>query len=73
MDTAIPTNTAQHKHIPFSPALQTFLTETVATLNGSERRMFMARTVRMLGRGGQRKVARELGWDRKTIRKGEYE
>jgi hypothetical protein len=35
--------------------------------------MFMAKTVRMLGRGGQRKVARELGWDRTTIRKGEYE
>lgn len=73
MDTAIHPITPQPKNIPLSSAIKTFLAETVATLKGSERRMFMARTVRMLGRGGQRKVAHELGWDRKTIRKGEYE
>jgi hypothetical protein len=73
MDTAIHAITPQQKTMPFPLALKTFLTETVVTLKGSERRMFMARTVRMLGRGGQRRVAQELGWDRKTIRKGEYE
>ena len=65
--------TSAQKTSPFPPALKTLLMETAATLTGSERRMFMAKTVRMLGRGGQRKAAQELGWDRKTIRKGEYE
>ncbi len=73
LDTAIHDITSQQTTMPFPLALTTFLTETVAMLKGSERRMCMARTVRMLGRGGQRKVAQELGWDRKTIRKGEYE
>ena len=42
-------------------------------LNGSALRRFMADTVRKLGRGGQRKAQRELGWGRDTIRKGEHE
>jgi hypothetical protein len=33
----------------------------------------MARTVKELGTGGQRRAERELGWDRKTIRKGMHE
>ena len=33
----------------------------------------MARTVRVLGEGGQRRAERELGWNRATIRKGEHE
>lgn len=44
--------------------------ETAQILQGSERRLFMARVVKMLGRGGQRFVERELGWNRGTIRKG---
>jgi hypothetical protein len=63
----------QPERVVLTSALQSLVQETAATLKGSERRMFMAKTVRMLGRGGQRKAARELGWDRKTIRKGEYE
>jgi hypothetical protein len=47
--------------------------ETAKQLKGSDRRLFMARIVRSLGRGGQRLAARELGWDRKTIRKGGHE
>jgi hypothetical protein len=35
--------------------------------------VFMARTVRALGEGGQRLAERELGWNRGTIRKGEHE
>jgi hypothetical protein len=53
--------------------LKTFLGETAATLKGSARRLFMARAVRDLGRGGQRLAARELGWGRETVRKGRHE
>jgi len=42
-------------------------------LKGSERRLFLARTVRALGEGGQCQAERELGWNRATIRKGEHE
>jgi hypothetical protein len=47
--------------------------ETAKALKGSERRLFMARVVKRLGEGGQRRAARELGWDRETIRKGQHE
>ena len=46
---------------------------TADALRGVERRLFMARTVRMLGRAGQRRAERELGWNRVTIRKGMHE
>jgi hypothetical protein len=52
---------------------KTWLKETAKALRGSERRVFMARTVRELGNGGQRTAERELGWNRGTIRKGEQE
>jgi hypothetical protein len=42
-------------------------------LKGSERRQFMARVVNMCGRGGQSYAERELGWNRRTIRKGQGE
>lgn len=51
----------------------TFLRETAATLHGSARRLFMARAVRDLGRGGQRLAESELGWCRGTVRKGRHE
>lgn len=47
--------------------------ETAKQLKGSDRRVFMARIVKSLGQGGQRYAERELGWDRKTIRKGRHE
>ena len=47
--------------------------EAARALTGSARRVFMARTARELGPGGQRRAARELGWDRGTIRKGARE
>ncbi|HEX5503543.1 MAG TPA: hypothetical protein VFW96_13040 [Thermomicrobiales bacterium] len=47
--------------------------ETARALKGSARRVFMARTARELGPGGQRRAERELGWDRATIRKGARE
>ena len=47
--------------------------QTAQILKGSERRLFMARVVKMLGPGGQRYAERELGWNRGTIRKGMQE
>lgn len=52
---------------------KTWLIETAKVLKGSDRRLFMARSVKELGRGGQRLAERELGWDRETIRKGTRE
>jgi len=49
------------------------LIETAKSLKGSARRLFLARTVRVLGEGGQRLAERELGWNRGTIRKGLHE
>ena len=49
------------------------LVETGKTLKGVERRLFMARTVRSFGIGGQRMAERELGWSRVTVRKGMHE
>jgi len=50
--------------------LKTAYIETAESLKGSDRRVFMARMVKSLGRGGQSRAARELGWCRDTIRKG---
>jgi hypothetical protein len=47
--------------------------ETAKTLKGSDRRVFQARVVKSLGRGGQRLAEAELGWSRCTISKGTYE
>jgi hypothetical protein len=49
------------------------LMETAKSLKGSARRLFLARTVRTLGAGGQPLAERELGWNRGTIRKGQHE
>ena len=49
------------------------LWNTAKELKGSARRVFMARTVRALGPGGQRLTERELGWNRGTMRKGMHE
>jgi Rhodopirellula transposase DDE domain len=54
-------------------SLKTFLQDTAATLRGGTRRLFLARTVRELGPGGQRLAERELGWSRVTVRKGLHE
>src|SRR6266478_3382243 len=57
----------------FTDALKALFMETARSLKGSARRLFMARTVKELGAGGQRRAARELGWSRVTIRKGTHE
>lgn len=53
--------------------LKALFVETADMLTGSARRLFMARTVKELGPGGQRRAERELGWNRATIRTGTHE
>ena len=47
--------------------------ETAGSLKGYVRRLFMARTVRALGPGGQNLAEKEFGWSGQTIREGEHE
>lgn len=54
-------------------SLKALFKDTAQQLKGSARRVFMARTVRELGPGGQCLAERELGWNRGTIRKGMHE
>jgi hypothetical protein len=54
-------------------ALKSLLISTANDIKGALRRLFMARTVKAMGPGGQRQAERELGWDRTTIRKGMHE
>jgi hypothetical protein len=57
----------------WNDSLKSWLKETANRLKGSDRRLFMARTVKELGDGGQSLAERELGWNRETIRKGTRE
>jgi hypothetical protein len=56
--------------VELTEELKTTYQATAKQLRGHERRIFMARIVKSLGRGGQRQAMRELGWCRDTIRKG---
>lgn len=58
---------------PLPSPLKAVFQDTARLLKGSERRMFMAKTARLFGSHGHRQAAQELGWNRKTLRKGEYE
>jgi hypothetical protein len=51
-------------------SLKILLIDTAKSLQGSARRLFMARTVTALGPGGPQRAARELRWGRMTRRKG---
>ncbi|MCP4567699.1 MAG: hypothetical protein GY841_08980 [FCB group bacterium] len=46
---------------------------TEGLLKGAARRVYMASVVAQMGRGGQRRAAKELGWNRDVIRKGQHE
>jgi hypothetical protein len=59
--------------VELTEEVKELLVQTARSLKGSEKRLFMARTVRILGKGGQRMAEEELGWNRGTIRKGEHE
>lgn len=54
-------------------ALKSYILETAQSLKGSALRLFMARTVKQFGHGGQLLAERELGWNRVTLRKGTHE
>jgi hypothetical protein len=49
------------------------LIDAAKALKGSQRRLFMAKTVSAMGRGGQIWSEAHLGWNRETIRKGMHE
>lgn len=53
--------------------MKDYLIATAQMLHGSARRLFLARTVQLLGPGGQRAAERELRWNRVTVRKGLHE
>jgi transposase len=55
------------------PEMIPVLIDTAKTLKGSQRRLFLAKTVAALGRGGQIWAEVHLGWNRETIRKGMHE
>jgi Rhodopirellula transposase DDE domain len=54
-------------------SLKALFVDTAQSLQGSARRLFMARTVKELGPGGQRRAERELDWNRGTLCKGMHE
>ena len=55
------------------PEMIPVLIDTAEALKGSGKRLFMAKTVQAMGRGGQRWAEVHLGWCRDTIRKGAHE
>src|SRR5437764_15175113 len=55
------------------PDMIPVLIDAAKALKGSQKRVFMARTVGAMGRGGQRWAQVNLGWCRETIRKGAHE
>ena len=63
----------EDKAIELSEGQKELYRTTAQSLKGHERRIFMARVVKLLGEGGQSQAKRELGWDRDTIRKGLHE
>ena len=56
-----------------SPEMIPLLIDTANALKASQRRLFMSRTVKAMGPGGQRWAQQYLGWCRETIRKGMHE
>ena len=55
------------------PEMVPVLIAGAKALKGCQKRLFMARTVQAMGRGGQRWAEEHLGWCRDTIRKGTHE
>ena len=55
------------------PEMIPVLIDAAQALKGSQRRLFMAKTVQALGPGGQLWAEAHLGWNRETIRKGTHE
>ena len=55
------------------PEMIPVLIDAAKALKGSQRRLFMAKAVKAMGRGGQVWALEHLGWCRDTIRKGMHE
>ena len=55
------------------PEMIPILIDAAKALKGPGRRLFMAKTVKAVGPGGQRWAEEHLGWSRVTIRKGTHE
>jgi len=55
------------------PEMIPVLIDAAKALKGSQKRLFMAKTVQAMGPGGQRWAQQYLGWCRETIRKGTHE
>jgi hypothetical protein len=55
------------------PEMIPVLIDAAEALKGTQKRLFMAKTVQAMGRGGQRWAEVHLGWCRGTIRKGTHE
>ena len=55
------------------PEMIPVLIDAAKALKGSQKRLFMAKAVQAMGRGGQRWAQEHLGWCRETIRKGTHE
>ena len=53
--------------------LKELFRSTAKALKGHARRVFMAKAVKWLGKGGQRRAEEELNWNRGTVRKGMHE
>ena len=56
-----------------APEMIPILIDAAQALKGSQRRLFMAKTVSAMGRGGQIWAEAHLRWNRETIRKGMHE
>ena len=56
-----------------APEMIPILIDAAKALKGSQRRLFMAKTVSAMGRGGQVWAEAHLRWNRETIRKGMHE
>ena len=56
-----------------TPEMIPILIDAAKALKGGLRRLFMAKTVSAMGRGGQVWAEAHLGWNRETIRKGTHE
>jgi len=59
--------------LKLTKAVKKVLQSAIAALQGPARRLFIASVVTQMGRGGQRRAATELGWNRGVIRKGLHE
>lgn len=55
--------------VELTSEVKDYLRQSASALRGFDRRLFVARTVRLLGPGGPSLTERELGWNRFTVRK----